>query len=102
MEEVAGGPSTKSSHPGTSPDAGRPGDRHPSQLSPDGQQETVNKMTRAPQQTFRKLLRKGEVGDHLMAKPGHLALGVAAGWPPCPRTTPPEWRLPPPIAAQLA
>src|SRR5215831_2758781 len=63
----------------TSPGACDPGrGAHPSQLCWLGQQKPFNKMTRAAQQTFRKLRREGEAWRSLVTEPRHLAFRVAA------------------------
>src|ERR1700756_4564541 len=52
---------------------------HPSQLCRYGQQKLVNKMTRALQQTFRKLRVENKVRRRLVVEPGRLAFCIAAG-----------------------
>src|SRR5690348_10293108 len=65
------------------PTRGGPGERHPNQPASPGQQELVNKMTGAPQQTFRILLIEVEVRRHLVTKPCRLAFRVTPCLPRC-------------------
>src|SRR5258707_12675439 len=58
---------------------GRHGGRHPSELCWVGQQKLGNKIIGLPQHTCRKLLIKDEIRHDLVAKPGHLSFGIAAG-----------------------
>src|ERR1700732_233767 len=58
---------------------GRDGGRHPRELCWGGPQKLVNKIIGLPRHAWRKLLIKDEISRDLMAKPGHLSLGIAAG-----------------------
>src|SRR3981189_2969493 len=58
---------------------GRHGGRHPSELCWVGQQKLGNKIIGLPQHTCRKLPIKDEIRHDLVAEPGHLSFGIAAG-----------------------